>query len=821
MEESPNKSKSELEKVRRQAINAEMNIKALLDANTQSILLLKPDGKVIHVNRTVAETMGTTPEDLIGKDIFSYLSDELAEFRREQLKKVVETGAHLKFQDIRDGRTILQSYYPIFEGDKVRRIAIYAEDITDMVSNELELKRSRHQLSVFLQIMDQSNFSKTMEELLVSIHALMCRELKADSFNIALIDQHREKLDFTCHEDEYSTTCQCISDIYHPENKNINLLPIRKNGTIRLTRQKIEQGLRNKSIELFGPIPEIWVGVPMLRRNTPIGVLVIQDYHNANAFSDHDIELFTACSDHIAHTIERKQFETATRESEELYRAFFEDNHSVMFIIDPSDGRIEDATNAAANFYGFNRNELKSKTVFDLNQLPKSKVIAQMQEAKRNDLASFIFQHRIANGEVRDVEVFSGPFNFKGKVWLISIVHDITQRLKYEKELSKAKEAAILANKTKDEFLANISHEIRTPLNGVMGMLQVMNTDDLKEEHRECIKVALQSSRNLLRVLDDILDISKVAAGTLDLIEENFSLKQVLNDSVELFKHQADCKNIKLSFYVADKIQDTYIGDEGRIRQILFNLVGNSVKFTDEGSITIRIRSGAESNEDKTQLLFTVTDTGMGIPEKYQRSIFDSFTQVDGSLSRKYKGAGLGLSIVKRLVDLMGGSVNIESSLGEGTSVTFSLFLKHAEKNATDAEEQPNTKHLPGRLAIMLVEDEPVNRMMASKLLKRMGHDVICAENGTECLEKLQYAKIDAILMDIQMPGMDGLEATRRIRTSEDFTRKRNVPIIALSAHASKESRYAALEAGVNAYLCKPFEINDLKKILASSIHQN
>ena len=821
MEEVQNKSQSELEKVRRQAMDAEKNIKALLDANTQSILLLRPDGKVIHVNRTVAETMGTTPDDLIGKDIFSYLSDELAEFRRGQLKKVVETGTNIKFQDIRDGRTILQSYYPIFDGDRVRRIAIYAEDITDMVTNEQELKRSRHQQSVFLQIMNQSNSSETMEELLVSIHKLIRKELKADSFNIALIDKNLEKLNFTCHADEYSTTCQDIYGIYNPDNKNINLLPINRHKTIRLTRHEIEKAVRDRSIELFGPVPEIWIGVPMIRRNTPIGVLVIQDYQNAEAFSDHDMELFVACSDQIAHTIERKKFETAIRESEELYRAFFEDNHSVMFIIDPSDGRIEDATNAAVNFYGFSRSELRSKTVFDLNQLSKEEVIAQMREAKKKKFASFIFQHRLANDEIRDVEVFSGPFNFKGKGWLISIIHDITQRLKYEKELSEAKESAILANKTKDEFLANISHEIRTPLNGVMGMLQVMDTDDLKEEHRECINVALQSSRNLLRVLDDILDISKVAAGTLDLVEEKFSLKQILEDSVELFKIQAKGKNIKLSFSIADKVQDTYLGDEGRIRQILFNLVGNSVKFTDDGSITIQIKSGTESTKTKQQLLFSVTDTGVGVPEKYQKSIFDSFTQVDGSLSRKYKGAGLGLSIVKRLVDLMGGTINIESHLGQGTTINFSLLLEQTKETVPEAEKQACVEPLAQKLAIMLVEDEPVNRMMASKLLERMGHDVICAENGMECLEKLHDAKIDAILMDIQMPGMDGLEATRRIRTSDDFTMKKNIPIIALSAHANKESRHAAQKAGVNGYLCKPFEINDLKRILAGSILQN
>ncbi|NDV25203.1 PAS domain S-box protein [Desulfovibrio sp. JC010] len=821
MEELLNRSQCELKEARQQAIDAEKNIKALLDANTQSILLIEKDGTVIYVNRIVAEILETTPQTLTGKNIFNYLPPELADSRRKQLQKVIETGKPAKFQDVRDGRTILHSHYPIFDNGEVSRVAIYAEDITKITTKERELKRSKHLQSVLLQIMGQSNSTGSVDELLRSIHEILLKELKANNFFIALIDQQQERLNFTYCIDQEITEYPPIEKIYAPSNQRISLLPIRRNKIVRLTQQEITDSIKNGTMDIMGRIPEIWIGVPMRIRSKTIGVLVIQDYEDADAFSEDDIRLFSACSDQIAHAIERKKFDTTIRESEEHYRAFFEDNHSVMFIIDPENGRIEDATKAAARFYGYSRDELKSKTVFDLNQLPRKEVIAKMKEAKRSKLASFIFQHRIADGEIRDVEVFSGPFDFKGKTRLISIIHDITQRLEDERELSKAKESAIQANKTKDEFLANISHEIRTPLNGVMGMLQVMDTDDLKQEHRDCINVALQSSRNLLRVLDDILDLSKVEVGTLDLYEESFSLDRLLTESMDLFKLQADEKGISLSYTVHPGVEDCYLGDEGRIRQILFNLMGNAIKFTDHGSVTVKVGSGIDCAGDKRQLTFTVKDTGVGIPENYLESIFDSFTQVDGSLSRKYKGAGLGLSIVKRLIDLMDGSISIKSTLGEGTSINFAISLKTSAPATNENDSLSDIPVVSSKLKVMLVEDELVNRMMARRLLERMGHEVICAENGAECLEMLADNKIDAILMDIQMPVMDGLEATRTIRTSNDFINVRSIPIIALSAHANKESRYSALEAGVNGYLCKPFEMKDLEKILAGSVRKN
>ena len=810
-----------LREARKQALEAEKTIKALIDANAQSILLLEKDGTVIHVNRIVADILQTSPEALTGKDIFDCLPTELSEPRRQVFNNVVKSGEPIKYQDMREGRIILHSHYPIIENGVVERVAIYAEDITDVINKERELAHSKHLQSVLYEIICQFNSAKDLNDLMRSIHEIMLKELKAKNFYIALIEPEQEELIFTYCVDEGINKYPPIQNIYCRNNKRISLLPIQKNEIIQLTRQEIIDSVENGSLEIVGRIPEIWIGVPMRVRNAPIGVLVIQDYENYDIFSEDDIQLFSACSHQIALAIERKKYDSAIRESEEQYRALFENNHSVMLIINPQTGKILDSNTAATYFYGYSHKELQAKNIFDINVLSRAEVISNMSEANETERTNFIFQHRCKNGEIKDVEVFSGPFNHNEKTLLISIIHDITKRIENEKELSAAKESAIQANRTKDEFLANISHEIRTPLNGVMGMLQVMNSTKLNQEHRNCINVALQSSRNLLRVLDDILDLSKVEMGTLDLFEDKFSLNRLLVESINLFKPQAEGKKIELSHSISPEVESYYFGDEGRIRQILFNLIGNSIKFTDYGAIKVEARAGPATCQDKKELHFKVSDTGIGIPVDYQERIFDSFTQVDGSLSRRYKGAGLGLAIVKRLIELMDGTIQIESSTNSGTTISFTITLRIAEPPEPAQNKQSDSTEKPPSLHILLVEDEPVNRMMARKLLERMGHTVTCAENGAECLEVLGKGLFDTILMDIQMPIMDGLEATRTIRTSNNFINVRDIPIIALSAHANKESRYSALEAGVNGYLCKPFEMKDLEKIIAGTAYRD
>ncbi|WP_432735345.1 PAS domain S-box protein [Maridesulfovibrio sp. FT414] len=803
----------EKEEAEAKAWRAEKSLRGLIDASNQSIFMITPEGTILYANETVASVLKSSPKAMVGTNLYDYLPEELANSRRKNINRAVTSGQRIQYRDKRDGCHIFHTVHPIKEDNKVTRLAVYAENLSNFLMKERELEHSLHVRSVLYEIISHSQSSDGIESLLKSIHQIMIKELQAENFYVALIDEERNQLVFEYCIDKKASSCPTVFNINDPDNKCLSLLPVRENRIILHTRDELVGMQKENRIEIDGPMPEVWLGVPMKVRGKPIGVLQIQEYDNPRNYSEEDIQLFAACSDQLAIAIERKKYDSAIKESEAQFRALFENNHSVMFIIDPMTGNILDTNRAAENMYGLSRDELRSISVHSLNTLAPDEVDAAMRRAKERNQKSFIFKHKISNGAIRDVEVFSGPFQFKGQTKLISIVHDITDRLRNERELSKAKEEAVAANKAKDEFLANISHEIRTPLNGVMGMLQLLQRSSINEEDRNCVNVALHSSRNLLRMLDDILDLSKMEVGTLDLIEGPFTLDCLKDECMSLFEMQAREKQLNLDCSMSQHAEGWYIGDEGRIRQILFNILGNAIKFTDSGSVSLEITISEDTGAQKPTLHFRVTDTGVGIPADKIESIFDSFTQVDGSLSRRFKGAGLGLSIVKRLISLMGGTINVESSLGMGTTVNVALPLERTDEKIS---QRYTSRRIitPPPLRIMLVEDERVNRMMACRILEKMGHHIICAENGQDCLNRLGTEQLDMILMDIQMPVMDGLETTRLIRNDDAYMEFRNIPIIALSAHAHDRNRRTAEDAGMDGYISKPFEWALLERTL-------
>ncbi|WP_051822168.1 PAS domain-containing hybrid sensor histidine kinase/response regulator [Desulfonatronum thiodismutans] len=397
---------------------------------------------------------------------------------------------------------------------------------------------------------------------------------------------------------------------------------------------------------------------------------------------------------------------------------------------------------------------------------------------------------------------------------LIGTNQDITKLKQVEQALVLAKERAEAANRAKSEFLANMSHEIRTPINGIMGMLQLLSNTALSDKQQHYIQLAASSAERLTRLLSDILDLSQVEAGKMMIRETTFSMEELQDSITGLFSVTARSKGIALECAVDPAISPRLIGDEARVRQVLFNLIGNALKFCDTGKVTVEMAPIRSWKPGAVRILFSVTDTGIGMPENKLRELFEPFTQLDGSHTRKYQGSGLGLAIVKRLIELMDGRLCVESRQGEGTSVYFDLYFKLPDDVALPEDPPAPSVPAPPNLRILLAEDDPSNSYPTVKRLERAGHAVTLAEDGRQALDLLKDRDFDCILMDIQMPVMNGIEAAKTIRSSTDLGPKKDIPIIALTAFAMDGDREKFLEAGMNDYLAKPVLKKDLTKAL-------
>lgn len=401
---------------------------------------------------------------------------------------------------------------------------------------------------------------------------------------------------------------------------------------------------------------------------------------------------------------------------------------------------------------------------------------------------------------------------------LENLNRSLTSEIEYvrniEEELKKARDDAERMSRTKGEFLANMSHEIRTPMNGVIGTLQLLEDTSLTESQREYVNIAYKSADSLLSILNDILDLSKIEAGKLEFEAIPFDLREVINDVVVLHASKAEQMGIYLNSDIDEAVPKKVIGDPTRMRQVMVNLISNAIKFTSEGGVSIRVKLKLKDEKDAL-IRVEVKDTGIGIPESKHQKLFLSFSQADGSTTRKHGGSGLGLTIVRQLVEMMKGNLGIESEPGKGSKFWFVVPLSIAHDDQlllVPATEVSKPVVLAGK--VLLVEDNPINQMVASKMLEKIGLELVLAENGKQALQCLQREKFDAVLMDCQMPEMDGFEATKIWREQEQLLSEGRLPIIAMTANVMQGDRERCLSAGMDDYLGKPVRQAELGSIL-------
>lgn len=509
---------------------------------------------------------------------------------------------------------------------------------------------------------------------------------------------------------------------------------------------------------------------------------------------------------------DRKKAERALRESEEKYRELFNAAMDGIYLHklvsdDKRISKIRDANETMCRRLGYSKEELLELFLIDISEEKSTEFFADyINDLKTKGESTFENNHLTKEGNSIPVEVYARYFKMNGEEFVISIARDITERKKTERIIKEAKEKAEQANTAKSEFLANMSHEIRTPLNGIIGMIDLTLLTELTPEQEDNLTTAKTCANTLLKIINDILDFSKMEAGKMVMENINFDIKSLVEDTVKVHSVVAEGKDLELNYSLSTAIPQYLVGDPNRLRLVLNNLLSNAVKFTKKGEISLAIRKSLASDEE-VELRFVVSDTGIGIARENKDKLFKSFSQVESSFTRKYGGTGLGLVISKQLVEMMGGSIWVESKEGEGTSFFFTIRCKIGSQMAEKTKENDRIYKSSKPLRILLAEDDKTNQIVITRMLREKGHCVDTANNGVEAVTLYDKNAYDVILMDIQMPQMDGIEAAKLIRARE---KDNHIPIIALTAYALQGDRERFLSLGLDEYIPKPIQMDEL-----------
>lgn len=516
--------------------------------------------------------------------------------------------------------------------------------------------------------------------------------------------------------------------------------------------------------------------------------------------------------------IELEKSKRELEASEEQHRLLFEKNPTPMFICSLETKRILAVNDLVISKYGYSRHEFTQMTILDLHhEIDLADIILYSEKGINGEDTFSEWIHVLKDKSEIAVELVAKSIIYDNKAARLVSINDVTEVKQYQNELIEAKQIAENSEELQSQFLSNMSHEIRTPMNGIIGLSRILIETKLNVEQRQFVDAIIQSSENLMVIINDILDFSKIEAGKVLLDKTSFDLDKLLSTLKGIMSISANDKGLKLIIEKDADVPAWVIGDRIRMSQILTNLVSNAIKFTEHGEIKIKVSNAGTDKEDKVKLVFNIVDTGIGIPDNKIDSIFQSFTQASSSTTRTHGGTGLGLTITKQLIELQEGKIWIASELGKGSTVSFDIEYDvatnaHAiEHGLQGIEKKPNNiilQELQG-VNILLVEDHPINQMLATKVLENWGLNVDLAENGQIALDMVASKNYELILMDISMPVMDGLTATKHIRSGK-YSMNPDISIVAMTASALSGENQKCFDAGMNDYISKPFDPQNL-----------
>jgi PAS domain S-box-containing protein len=801
-------------------------------------------GKFVDYNQFFLQILGYETEDLDGSDVFSIVHPNDHESTREAVRGLIETGKIRNFRNRcrrKDGTYRLLEWSSRTDSQQ-GLIFSSARDVTEQAASEQAIKDSNTMLTQVSQALSEYIRSETAQN---PFEVMLTHLLQISSSEYGFIGEilHHENGEpfLKTHALTNIAWNETTRKLYDDSSKtgltftNLQSLfgHVMTSGKPVISNQPATDP-RRAGLPPGHPPLNAFMGLPISSGKELIGMIGIANRPGGydEQVSQH-LDLLIATSANLIlafraeHGRHRAQQQVVKRE--ETLRALV-DNAADGIVQLSSEGLIERSNLAMQSRFG--------KDAVQLNGLHLKQLIAPSSQADFERILKSVdtdsFGHQAANVELLALDAGGTQFpidfkishmQFSDESKFVAIVRDISEWKENQQALVEARRQAEAANKAKGEFLANMSHEVRTPINGVIGMTELAMETKLDAEQREYLDAINESAQSLLRVVNDILDFSKIDAGQLSVEQVPFEIHKSLGFIAREFQLRAEHKGLRFTLDIDKKIPQVLVGDVLRLRQILINLISNAIKFTDSGYVKAELKLQA-FKDNVVAVDFAVEDSGIGISSEQQKAIFKAFQQADTSITRRYGGSGLGLVISSNLIQLMGGKIHLSSTPGKGSRFSFQLLFEPGSaallKDHLETEAQSRNTSLQSddsvhsrTLRILLAEDNPINQKLTMTVLGKAGHEVLLANNGVEAVHLAKQQHFDLILMDLQMPELDGLQATAQIREWEAASGRRT-PVIAMTAHAVMGYEEICISNGMDAYISKPVSSKALSKIVGS-----